>query len=287
VAGYRDLQAALSNLPATVTRISGRVSGWTMEENGVSVDCRTGTIHAQLLVLADGGAPHASADAGNETVKAYGQSAIVCDLLTEKPHADIAWERFSSEGPLALLPFRDHHAMVWTLRTPHAEQLLGLDEPAFLAAAQLAFGYRLGRFLSAGPRAAFALSMKHRHGSSRARVIPIGNAAQTLHPVAGQGLNLGLRDAWELAELATDADWPGSPSAAQPGSAAFAHAYASRRQLDRRTMAHMTDGLISAFGINLPFAPAVRGAALAFLDMVPPARRLLSRRMMFGARALP
>lgn len=289
VAGYRDLLAALSDLPSTVTRLGGRVSNWTVEEDGVSVECGANSVHARLLVLADGGAPHAGADAGKETVKAYGQSAIVCELQTEKPHAGIAWERFSTEGPFALLPFRDHHAMVWTSRTAHAERLLVLEEPAFLAEAQLAFGHRLGRFLSAGPRAAFALSLKHRHRAMQARIIPIGNAAQTLHPVAGQGLNLGLRDAWELAELAADADWPGMAEASTPapGSPAFAHRYASRRRVDRRALVHMTDGLISAFGADLPFASAVRGAALAFLDVVPPARRFLSRRMMFGARALP
>ncbi len=289
VTSYRDLLAALSGLPSTLARLGGRVSNWTVEEDGIRVECGTDTVHAQLLVLADGGAPHTGADAGKETVKAYDQSAIVCELKTEKPHAGIAWERFGTEGPLALLPFRDRHAMVWTSRTASAERLLALDEPAFLAEAQLAFGHRLGRFLSAGPRAAFALTLKHRHRAMQARVIPIGNAAQTLHPVAGQGLNLGLRDAWELAELAADADWPGvaGTSAPAPGSTAFAHRYASRRQVDRRTLVHLTDGLISAFGVDLPFASTLRGAALAFLDVVPPARRFLSRRMMFGVRALP
>jgi len=289
VAGYRDLLDTLSDLPSTVARLGGRVSNWTVEDDGVSVECGADIIHAQLLILADGGALHAGADAGNETAKAYGQSAIVCELKTEKPHAGIAWERFSTDGPLALLPFRDRHAMVWTTRTPHARGLLALDEPAFLAEAQLAFGHRLGRFLSAGPRAAFALSLKHRHRAMQARIIPIGNAAQTLHPVAGQGLNLGLRDAWELAELVADADWTGAigTSTPAPGSTAFAQRYASRRQADRRALVRMTDGLIAAFGMDLPFASTARGAALALLDMVPPARRFLSRRMMFGARALP
>ena len=299
VVSHRDLLSTLSHLPDTrhahfVQSLPDvRMTSWTVEPDAVRVECGDGAVMAQLLVLADGGAPQAGySELGRETVKAYGQSAIVCELETEKPHGNTAWERFSTNGPLALLPFRDRHALVWTSRTAGAERLLHLDDPNFLAAAQAAFGQRLGQFRHVGPRAAFALTLKHRHRDVQHRVIPIGNAAQTLHPVAGQGLNLGLRDAWELAELVADAQFPGVPDATAqalngPGSAVFAHRYVRRRQLDRKALVRMTDGMISAFGVDLPFASSARGAALAFLDIVPPARRFLSRRMMFGARALP
>ena len=294
VVAYRDLVAALSSPSAAAPLQRSRVTEWAVQDDGVDVTHGAGTIKTQLLVLADGGTQGGGqadkvAGTGRESVKEYGQSAIVCAIETEKPHDNTAWERFSTEGPLALLPFRDRYALVWTSRTASAERLMALDDQAFLAAAQKAFGGRRGAFRAAGRRAAFPLSLKHRHGGAQARVIPIGNAAQTLHPVAGQGLNLGLRDAWELAELIADADRHGmdASAASMPGSAAFAQAYARRRQLDRKALVRLTDGMISAFGLELPFASAVRGAALAFLDAVPPARRFLSRRMMFGARALP
>jgi 2-octaprenyl-6-methoxyphenol hydroxylase len=284
---YRDLVTALSAPVPAVTTQRSRVASWSVASDGVHVVHGGGTTTAQLLVLADGGAQ--AADAGRESVKEYGQCAIVCEVETEKPHEHTAWERFSVEGPLALLPFRNRYALVWTSRTASAERLMALDDTAFLAAARTAFGGRLGAFRAAGPRAVFTLSLKHRHRAAEARVLPIGNAAQTLHPVAGQGLNLGLRDAWELAEMIADADRPGKAEllSAAPGTLAFAQAYASRRALDRKALVRLTDGMISAFGLSLPFASTVRGAALAFLDTVPPARRFLSRRMMFGARALP
>jgi 2-octaprenyl-6-methoxyphenol hydroxylase len=286
VAGYRDIVGRLESAQASghsLQRHAGQADAWTSSAEGITVECGPQKFHGKLLVLADG----AGEEAGRETIKPYGQSAIVCDLQTEQPHNNTAWERFSTQGPLALLPHRQGHALVWTAGTARAEELMALDDAAFLAAAQTAFGGRLGQFRSAGPRAAFPLALKVRRQLPGPRVIPIGNAAQTLHPVAGQGLNLGLRDAWELAELVVDAASGVKPELPLPGSDAFAAAYAKRRSLDRMAMVRLTDGLISAFSLDLPLASGLRGAALAFLDMVPPARRLLSRRMMFGARALP
>jgi 2-octaprenyl-6-methoxyphenol hydroxylase len=226
---------------------------------------------------------------------------VVCEIDTDRRHGNVAWERFTPDGPVALLPFRHRYALVWTSPPGEAERLCALDDAAFLAALQRAFGLRAGHFSAAGPRSAFPLSLRVHKRRAQAGVIAIGNAAQTLHPVAGQGLNLGLRDAWELAQACLNVlDTPdatgtpvtagdtamGSPLA-ELGTERFARSFDARRKLDRDVMVRLTDGLIAAFSARLPFSSTVRGAALAFLDTVPPARRFLSRRMMFGARALP
>lgn len=281
VVGYRDIVQRLQAGPLPLVR--DHVQGWSVAPDSVTAHGAAGDLAGRLLVLADG----SGNDPAGETVKDYGQSAVVCNITTETPHANTAWERFAPEGPLALLPFRDGHALVWTCRTAHAQDIVQLDDADFLAAAAQAFGGRLGRFLQAGPRAAFPLALRHRERTASARVIPVGNAAQTLHPVAGQGLNLGLRDAWELAELAVRAQAGAVHQVPALGSDAFADAFRQRRSLDRRAMMRLTDGLIGAFSLDLPLAGAARGAALALLDMLPPARRFLSRRMMFGARAFP
>ena len=301
VVSYRDL-AAIADAVGIATQ-TGRVTDWEVHADSVELhtddaDSNAG-LRTRLLVLADGGrrgtnpgGAATSTDAGKDRVKDYGQSAVVCEVQSALPHGNRAWERFSPQGPLALLPFRDRHALVWTSRTATAERLAALDDELFLQELQAAFGQRLGRFRHAGARTLFPLSLRYHAPEAGARVIAVGNAAQTLHPVAGQGLNLGLRDAWELAELlaglAGEQHAPGKTlQRADPGSADFARRYAQRRQLDRRALVRLTDGLVSAFSIDLPFASTVRGAALAFLDIAPAARRFLSRRMMFGARALP
>lgn len=299
VVSYRDL-AAIANATGIATQ-NGRVIDWEMHADSVRLHTDDANSNAavttRLLVLADGGRRgtnpgSATAATGKDRVKDYGQSAVVCEVETVLHHGNRAWERFSPQGPLALLPFRDRHALVWTSRTATAERLAALDDDAFLQELQAAFGQRLGRFRHASARTLFPLSLRYHAPVAGARVIAVGNAAQTLHPVAGQGLNLGLRDAWELAELLTGlAGGQGAPGqvsqGTDPGSADFARRYAQRRQLDRRALVRLTDGLVNAFSIDLPFASTVRGAALAFLDIAPAARRFLSRRMMFGARALP
>jgi 2-octaprenyl-6-methoxyphenol hydroxylase len=288
VVSYRDLLSGLAN---PVPLRAGRVLQWQAQADGVLVQCDTGELRTRLLVLAEGGA---ASPEDREKVKAYGQSAIVCELETERPHGNRAWERFATEGPLALLPFRGQCALVWTSRSDTAARLMALDDASFLKSAEAAFGRRLGNFLRSGPRAAFPLSLRYRRETARAGIIAIGNSAQTLHPVAGQGLNLGLRDAWELAELITDAvdtqlshAAEGERAGKELGGDEFARRYALRRRGDRMALVGLTDGLVQAFGMQMPLASTMRGAALAFLDAVPPARRFLSRRMMFGARGLP
>ena len=233
-------------------------------------------MRARLLVLADGGPIRRA-----EHVTDYDQRAIVAEVEAERPRRGVAWERFAAEGPLALLPYGDRYALVWSVRSPAAETLLGLSDPEFLARLREAFGGRMGDFRSTGPRSAFPLSLRRSAIDPAPRTLAVGNAAQTLHPVAGQGLNLGLRDAWELAQMLLDA------AKEEIGAPRFLERYVRRRRLDRYAGIGFTDFLVRIFSNSLPFLAAARGAGLAALDASPPARRFLARRMIFGTRALP
>ncbi len=158
-------------------------------------------------------------------------------------------------------------------------QLRALDTPAFLAELQASFGDRLGAFVEAGARSAFPLALRYRREETKPHSLAVGNAAQTLHPVAGQGFNLGLRDAWELARLARETREPGSDS--------FIDAYRRARALDRRAGIRFTDGLVGLFSNSDALLRFGRGAGLLALDLLPFARRFVARRMIYGARALP
>ena len=233
-------------------------------------------MRARLLVLADGGHNRLA-----QRVKDYRQQAIVAEVTVERPRSGVAWERFTAEGPLALLPFGDRYALVWSVRPVSAAELLGLSDSDFLARLREIFGGRLGNFISVGRRSTFPLSLRHGRIAPAPRVLAIGNAAQTLHPVAGQGLNLGLRDAWELAQMLLDV------SKEEIGAPRFLARYIRLRRFDRFAGIGFTDFLVRVFSNSLPPLALARGAGLAMLDSLPPARRFLARRMIFGARALP
>ncbi len=277
VTAYSEVLAPLASrtppVPGTLTDREPDDEGITLRLARGKKDVR---VRTRLLVLADGGASRDS-----EHARDYRQHAIVAEVLTERPHRGVAWERFTTEGPLALLPSRDRYAMVWSVRPENAAALLALDDSAFLGRLREAFGGRLGSFDSVGARAAFPLSLRYGAISPAPRTLAVGNAAQSLHPVAGQGLNLGLRDAWELAEGLLEA------AGDEIGCSRFLDRYSRRRRLDRYAGIGFTDFLARAFSNSLIPVAAARGAGLAVLDALPPARRFLARRMIFGARALP
>ncbi|MCX7673875.1 MAG: FAD-dependent monooxygenase [Thiobacillaceae bacterium] len=237
---------------------------------------QTRQLSARLIVLADGGGLPAR---GTVLAKDYGVSAIVCTVSTHLPHAHTAYERFTPQGPIALLPLGEAYALVWTTPAAEVERRLGLAEQDFLAELQTAFGERQGRFLAASPRAAFPLRLRQVGERPRPGLVRVGNAAQTLHPVAGQGFNLGLRDAWQLARLAAE-----TPRSAL-GGADFLARYGALRRWDVAGGLVMTDVLAELFTGADPLAGAVRGAALTLLDTLPPLKRTLARKMMFGAAA--
>ena len=234
------------------------------------------TLTAPLVAVADGGR-------GEEAPKPrferdYDQMAVVCDVQTELPHASQAFERFTPEGPAALLPKGDRYALVWTASNADAERIAALPDGEFLAALQRHFGGRQGLFLHAGPRKTFPLRLAWTGSEAAERVVRIGNAAQTLHPVAGQGFNIGLRDAWELASLCGD-----TPHEAL-GSAAMLATYARGRRSDVLGGLGFTDFLVRTFSNDIAPLRHARGLGLLALEALPPLKRFVARRMMFGAR---
>lgn len=242
-----------------------------------TLHCADGrTLAAPLVVIADGGrgeqapAPRFERD--------YDQMAVVCDVETELPHANEAFERFTPDGPAALLPKGDRYALVWTARTADAQRIAALPDAEFLAALYRHFGGRRGLFLGATPRRTFPLRLAYAGSEAANRVVRIGNAAQTLHPVAGQGFNIGLRDAWELASLC------GDTPASEIGGSAMLAAYARGRRTDVLGGLGFTDFLVRVFTND--FAPLrhARGLGLLALEALPPLKTFVARRMMFGAR---
>lgn len=233
-------------------------------------------IHAAVVVQAEGGLFNEQADRVRR--HDYGQSAIIAQVRSDRAIAHRAYERFTDEGPLALLPQdgeqRGEYAMVWCVRPERAEQLLALGDAAFLAQLGAAFGERVGRFTHATPRLAFPLGLNaDPEGASRtARTVAIGNAAQTLHPVAGQGLNLGLRDVTVLARLL-----------AQGATPAMLEQFVAARRRDRSTTVRLTDTMARIFANDSP-AQALLGLSLAAIDVIKPARSLLAELMMYGRR---
>jgi 2-octaprenyl-6-methoxyphenol hydroxylase len=277
VVAYSEL---VQRLAAHTAAVSGALKGWELCGDEIvlqlSVGEKQARLRARLLVLADGGL---NRDAGRVTD--YRQRAVVAEVAADHPPHGTAWERFTHEGPLALLPFGDRFALVWSVSPATAEELQRLREPEFLARLRDAFGGRLGEFRSTGIRSIFPLALRRGAVRPSPRVLAIGNAAQTLHPVAGQGLNLGLRDAFELARMLLEV------AKEEIGAPRLLDRFAWSRSLDRYTGIGLTDFLVRVFSNSVPPLALARGAGLTMLDMLPPARHFLARRMIFGARALP
>jgi len=274
--------------PATVTDVTTTDKGLRLH---YAQDGREATLNARLVVAADGAGSLVRREAGVEAARwDYGQTAVISPVTPERFHAHVAYERFTPTGPLAVLPLADGRVtVVWTLAPQDAERVMGLGKPAFLAELQDRFGWRLGRFLDVGARHAYPLALTRAEATAGVRTAIIGNAAQGLHPIAGQGFNLGLRDAATLADVLADAG-PG----ADPGAAALLERYTEWRATDRRAMIAFTDGLVRLFGS--PFAPVriARNLGLVLFDLSPVAKTALSR-LSFGfaghqprlARGLP
>jgi 2-octaprenyl-6-methoxyphenol hydroxylase len=279
VADYDDLQQSLLAVPCSAKRLFGaRLTAF--DGATALVQTQTGELAytPRLTVFADG-ARIADVRPAPAYSKDYRQTAVVAWVKSAEAHRGRAWERFTPEGPLALLPHGAGYALVWTASPERAARLCALAVPAFLAELQAAFGDRVGAFLDAGERTGFPLALRYRRDETRPRSLSVGNASQTLHPVAGQGFNLGLRDAWELARLARDARDPGSDS--------FCARFRRARALDSRAGIQFTDSLVGLFSNSDPLLTFGRGAGLLALDLLPFARRFVARRMIYGARGLP
>ena len=240
---------------------------------------KTITVHARLIVHAEGTPPD---DSAGVIAHGYGQRAIIFEAGLARTHGQRAWERFTPQGPLALLPVDGvggkRVSVVYTVPEQDAESLLALSDTEVLQRIQQAIGPQ-AQFTDIGPRASFPLKLRLRQPVIQPRELWIGNAAQTLHPVSGQGFNLGLRDAALLAQALRQA--------LDPGSAPVLTRYARSRQPDRWGAAAFTDGIVRTFSTPFPALNAVRGVALSVLDIVSPLRHFVARRMIWGARAWP
>ena len=208
--------------------------------------------------------------------KRYAQDAIVGVLDAEPPSKTTAFERFTPEGPLALLPLAGRYALIWSMRPERAERLLAASEADFLRELNAVAGAAIGRGVRIAKRAVQPLALKVRGARVEGSEVYIGNAAQTLHPVAGQGLNLGLRDAWDLSRALL--------SELSPESLAR---FAAQRRLDAGATIRMTDFLAAGFAGDNALLRTARGAALTALDIFPAPRRFFARRMIFGAASIP
>ncbi len=236
---------------------------------------------ADVVVLADGGANLSKVPAITIAEKDYGQSALLGHIETDTPHRHRAFERFTGEGPAALLPKHGAHefSLVWVAAPARIEALKALDDAAFCAAFQEHFGYRAGKFLSVSQRRSYPLKLRTVSSPVAGHVAVIGNAAQALHPVAGQGFNLGLRDAAALVQALNAS---GNNGLGKTPLSLLA-AYAESRSRDVERSVGFTDFLVSAFSNDHALTRIPRGLGLAAVDMLPFARKALAKRMLFGA----
>jgi 2-octaprenyl-6-methoxyphenol hydroxylase len=245
-----------------------------------TVDGEQRELTARLLVAADGARSSVRTMAGISVKHVnYGQCAIVGNLLSEKTLENCAYERFTPHGPLALLPIAQGRAgFVWTVSEHHAERILALDDHAFLAELQRAFGYRLGEFSRVGKRNAYPLVLSKASRLTATRTVLVGNAAHGLHPVAAQGFNLGLRDVAALCDCIADygLDDP-----------ELLRRYAAWRKSDQSKLVGFTDGLVRLFANNSGPVRVARDLGMLGFDLVPGVRSLFAKHTMGLAGRLP
>lgn len=270
------LQAALwQALPAEAVRTGVLVRALRRDDAAVTLELENGEqLSAALLVVAEGRDSALRAQLGIETTAgAYPQTAIVCHVRTSEPHRETCWQRFLPTGPLAFLPLADgRSSIVWS--STEAASLLELDDAAFRLALGQASQHALGTVLEATPRLRFALSVQHADTYAVERAVLIGDAAHVVHPLAGQGVNLGLADAEALVETLGE-----GPSAHRdPGRLRELKRYERARRAAVIDMIAVTDALYRAYALDLPGWGALRGLGLRTVNAVAPLRRQLVRR---------
>lgn len=229
------------------------------------------SLAARLVVAADGARSHTRDCLGIAVrERDYGQVAVIANLTPEREHRGRAFERFTPDGPMALLPLDGGRcALIWSVQAARAEAVLALSDADFLAEVQARFGHRLGRLLKVGARSRYPLTMISAREVTAERAVILGNAAHTLHPVAGQGFNLALRDVAWLAELLHEAALAGG----DPGRAELLARYAQGRVHDYRRVGGFTDLLVRVFSNRLPGLTLARNLGLVGLDLFPAAKR--------------
>jgi 2-octaprenyl-6-methoxyphenol hydroxylase len=272
----QSLRARVGEFPRIRTR-NARVEAVKTGADAIRLATDGGeSVEARLVVAADGAQSAVRAALGvGAGVSEYGQQAVIAHVDTARFHDYTAYERFTPDGPVAVLPIAEgRSAIVWSLAPDAARRALALDDRAFLAELQAAFGLRLGRFTRVGRRQAYPLSLTQAERLIAPRAVILGNAAQSLHPVAGQGFNLALRDVALLAELLADA------GGRDPGDPALLERYATERAPDRQAVIRFTDALVRGFGLPLAPLGRARGQGLLLFDLLRPVKHEFARRTM-------
>ena len=231
-------------------------------------------VNARLVVAADGAHSGVrSAAAIDAAVEDYEQVAIVANVAADRPHDGTAYERFTPSGPLAVLPLHDgSYGVIWSCSPADAASVLSLEDDGYLRELQARFGWRAGKFIRVGRRASYPLKLTRAASTTATRTVLIGNAAQALHPVAGQGFNLGLRDAAMLAEVIANA-----PAGVDVGGPDLLQRFSAWREADRTGVVRFTDGLVKLFGDSRPGMGILRNLGLLVFDLAPPAKSALAR----------
>ena len=271
------LWARLRSLPELTLRVPACLGSVDIAPTGVRLEIVDATgrcerIAARLVVAADGAHSQIrTAAAIATTTENYEQLAVVANVATDRGAEGIAYERFTPTGPLAVLPLTGGSlAVIWACSPERAGQLLAMDEHAYLAQLQAHFGWRAGCFLRAARLGSYPLQLTRASAAAGVRTVLIGNASQALHPVAGQGFNLGLRDAAMLAEaIANDSGDPGDPR--------LLARFAAWRAQDRSGVVRFTDSLVRLFGDTRPGVALLRNLGLLMFDLAPPAKSALAR----------
>ena len=269
----------LSASQEIVLRVPATSEGIEITPDGARLTLVTDTggheaVDARLVVAADGAhSAVRSAAAIDAAVEDYDQVAIVANVAADRPHDGTAYERFTPSGPLAVLPLYDgSYGVIWSCSPADAATVLSLEDDRYLRELQARFGWRAGKFVRVGRRASYPLKLTRAAATTAIRTVLIGNAAQALHPVAGQGFNLGLRDAAMLAEVIANA-----PAGVDVGAPDLLQRFSEWRAADRTGVVKFTDGLVKLFGDGRPGMGILRNLGLLLFDLAPPAKSALAR----------
>ena len=269
----------LQDAPGVTLHCPARVASFSRCDEAVSVTLDNGTtLEGQLLVAADGSRSAIATQCGVEwRSEPYGQAAVIANVSTAGAHNGRAFERFTEHGPLAMLPMSNGRcSLVWCHAQDRADEVLSWSDERFCSELQKAFGWRLGRITHAGKRVAYPLALTTASQTVSHRVALVGNAAQTLHPIAGQGFNLGLRDVMSLAELLART-WSEQQDC---GAYSVLSHYQKRRQADKAATIGVTDGLVHLFANRWAPLVAGRNLGLMAMELFIPARDVLAQRTL-------
>ena len=298
--GYVVINRVLGNVLQTALEKEGRVdvmcparvAAVDLSPDAATVEIalendETRTLACKLLVAADGANSVVREMLGITASKSsYEQRAVIGNLLPEKPINNMAYERFTAQGPLAVLPVADGRAgFIWTVSESDADRVMDLDDDAFLAEMQREFGYRLGTFSKVGKRASYPLVLSKALRLTATRSVLVGNSAHGLHPVSAQGFNLGMRDVAAIVDCVADARTQGEDF--DPGNAGLLERYATWRRSDQQKLVRFTDSLVKLFGSQRRPLGTLRNIGMLGFDLVPGVRSAFAKHTMGLAGRLP